>query len=622
MLCTILVMTSLSLASFTEDEKQTDMIETTQDILLYEPDHQIVFADPCIQPDNGIGTIDLPALCPYIAPDEPFILTEGLPPGTTIELDPTLNTFVNIATSFGGVLGGEIHTFDASLKLDVTGTGSLAGFTRMLSVPVSIEIHTGPRTLGAPVQTFAGELIDCTGVLYGDPDFCTFQIIAGTTYGLPSPGMYTLTEIPYGLYNVDSFFDITYQMTFEGCPGSIIEGMMGTTTGTIRMQQGTSTGNSPPNTPSTPTGETTVVEGIPYPYETSTTDPDTDPVKYGFDFDNDGIIEPLHWTDFLSSGETCTVYITFAGTGTRYLRAKAEDIHGAQSGFSLPLIITVTGGNTPPETPGTPSGPGTGTTETSLTFSTSTIDPDGDTIQYGWDWDGDDTIDEWSGYASSGTSDTRSHTWTAAGTYQIQVKAEDDQGGQSSFSPAKTVVITANTPPTKPNTPTGPSSGKPGTSYMYSASTMDPNGDQLYYQWDFGDGPGSWDGPYSSGSPVSMSHIWSAEGTYLVKVKAKDEHGAQSTWSNPLSVTMPKKKDSSFGTIFVFGTNVEVKIIQLPPGEDYVDLEVLSTPLYTFENGIHTHNPGVFLRLYQAKGLFNPSVSLCFGVCTDIGIIG
>ena len=235
--------------------------------------------------------------------------------------------------------------------------------------------------------------------------------------------------------------------------------------------------------------------------------------------------------------------ITFYGTGTRYLRAIAEDIHGALSGFSPALVITVAGGNEPPYAPGTPAGPTAGTIGESYTFSTSTSDPEGDTIRFGWDWDGDETVDEWSGFVSSGSTDSRSHSWAGVGSFQVQVMAEDDQGGQSAFSPARTIVITENTPPNTPNTPTGPSSGKPGTSYLYSASSMDPDGDQVYYQWDFGDEITAWDGPYASGASASMSHIWNSQGTFTVKVKVKDEHGAESTWSNPLSVTMPKSKD-------------------------------------------------------------------------------
>jgi hypothetical protein len=58
------------------------------------------------------------------------------------------------------------------------------------------------------------------------------------------------------------------------------------------------------------------------------------------------------------------------------------------------------------------------------------------------------------------------------------------------------------------------------------------------------------------------------------------------------------------------------------PGEDYVDLEVLSKPFYIWENEIQTINSGAFIRLYFAKGLFSSSVPICFGICEDWSLIG
>ena len=76
--------------------------------------------------------------------------------------------------------------------------------------------------------------------------------------------------------------------------------------------------------------------------------------------------------------------------------------------------------------------------------------------------------------------------------------------------------------------------------YSYVAGTVDPNGDQLYYIWDWGDDtPLTWIGPYNSGQNVTTSHIWTEKGTYNIKVKAKDTTGAVSGWSDPLPVTMP-----------------------------------------------------------------------------------
>lgn len=96
-------------------------------------------------------------------------------------------------------------------------------------------------------------------------------------------------------------------------------------------------------------------------------------------------------------------------------------------------------------------------------------------------------------------------------------------------------------PPERPDAPEGPTSGKVNIEYNYIAYTTDPEGDQIYYLFDWGDGTNSnWIGPYDSGDEVSASHLWDEKGSYEIKVKAKDIHGVQSEWSDPLPVTMPK----------------------------------------------------------------------------------
>jgi hypothetical protein len=187
----------------------------------------------CIAPDNGSGTVDLPADCPYDHQDEPMLIVEGLPPMTTIELAGPLTDFENVTSAPGGDLGGEVEWFDSYLDLTVTGTGSLAGFNRHLSVPVSGTIHAGPRTPGDSIQSFPVLIDSLFGELFGDPDFCVFRVRAGSGYGLPSPGHTVLTELPSGDFDVDSFFDITYEIEFEGCPGSQIEDYNGITQRTV-----------------------------------------------------------------------------------------------------------------------------------------------------------------------------------------------------------------------------------------------------------------------------------------------------------------------------------------------------------------------------------------------------
>ncbi len=101
-------------------------------------------------------------------------------------------------------------------------------------------------------------------------------------------------------------------------------------------------------------------------------------------------------------------------------------------------------------------------------------------------------------------------------------------------------VLEANNASKKPDRPSGETSGKVNIVYTYTTSTIDPDGDQVYYRWDWGDGTqSSWVGPFDSGAVASAQNSWSKKGSYYIKVKAKDVFGAESPWSDPLAVTMP-----------------------------------------------------------------------------------
>jgi len=96
-----------------------------------------------------------------------------------------------------------------------------------------------------------------------------------------------------------------------------------------------------------------------------------------------------------------------------------------------------------------------------------------------------------------------------------------------------------NMPPYKPSTPSGPTSGIAGVEYTYTSSTTDPDGDDVYYLFDWGDGTDTgWLGPYNSGDDVEASHAWIEERSYNVRVKAKDVHDVESRWSDPLTVCL------------------------------------------------------------------------------------
>ena len=102
-------------------------------------------------------------------------------------------------------------------------------------------------------------------------------------------------------------------------------------------------------------------------------------------------------------------------------------------------------------------------------------------------------------------------------------------------------IIEGPSPPNKPSTPEGATAGAPGHTYYYSTYTIDPNGDDVFYMYDWGDGTTSdWLGPYSHGQGINESHTWSKKGSFNVKVKAKDTFGTESSWSDSLPVKIPR----------------------------------------------------------------------------------
>ena len=154
---------------------------------------------------------------------------------------------------------------------------------------------------------------------------------------------------------------------------------------------------------------------------------------------------------------------------------------------------------------------------------------------YSWDLDNDGEYDD-------ATGTTAEWTWDTIGEYTISLKVIDDDDKEDTDD--ATVTITeANTAPNKPAKPTGQASGKPGTEYEYSSQTTDPENDQVEYLFDWGDDTDSgWLGLQDSGTQVTASHIWDEKGDYEIKVKARDEHGLESEWSDPLAISMPKNR--------------------------------------------------------------------------------
>jgi len=145
--------------------------------------------------------------------------------------------------------------------------------------------------------------------------------------------------------------------------------------------------------------------------------------------------------------------------------------------------------------------------------------------------------------ASDGQEGDTFGWWSVSldGNSALISSCRDDDNGLDSGSAYVFTEICENQPPEIPAAPTGPSSGKNGLEYTFSAITTDPDEDNISYFFDWDDGENSsWVGPFPSGTTASTTHAWLEKGTYHVKVKAKDENGAETNWSpiHPISITI------------------------------------------------------------------------------------
>ncbi|RKY96940.1 MAG: hypothetical protein DRQ06_00130 [Candidatus Hydrothermota bacterium] len=122
--------------------------------------------------------------------------------------------------------------------------------------------------------------------------------------------------------------------------------------------------------------------------------------------------------------------------------------------------------------------------------------------------------------------------------YYWKIVAVDSFGVEKS-SEEWCFTTASNKAPNTPSKPTGPSSGKLNTDYTFTSSTTDPEGDDIYYLFDWDDGSDSgWLGTYTSGEECSATHRWQQTNTYEIRVKSKDVNGRESDWSPVLSVSI------------------------------------------------------------------------------------
>jgi PKD repeat protein len=118
------------------------------------------------------------------------------------------------------------------------------------------------------------------------------------------------------------------------------------------------------------------------------------------------------------------------------------------------------------------------------------------------------------------------HIYTNIGMYTVQLTVTDINGNTD--IKIKDVRVIDNDPPDKP-TIIGPRFGKTRVNYTFGITTTDPDGDQISYEIDWADHTSIVTlGPYNSGIEITTTHSWGTAGRYIIWVKARESHSAES----------------------------------------------------------------------------------------------
>jgi outer membrane protein assembly factor BamB len=114
-------------------------------------------------------------------------------------------------------------------------------------------------------------------------------------------------------------------------------------------------------------------------------------------------------------------------------------------------------------------------------------------------------------------------------------------GGQGSYTYLYALEVIENEPPDKP-TITGRLKGNPGKSYAYTFNAVDPDGDNVSYYIDWGDGTSDgWTDYYESGQDLNIAHTWNKINYFSIRCKAKDICGAEGNWTD-LIIHIPRNR--------------------------------------------------------------------------------
>lgn len=213
--------------------------------------------------------------------------------------------------------------------------------------------------------------------------------------------------------------------------------------------------------------------------------------------------------------------------------------------------ISVSSSN-PPSIDSFDADPTSGNIPLNVSFSWTVSDPDRDSLICNFDPDGDGiddiTVTECSSYSYN-------YKYNSAGNFYPKLTVSD---GTNTVSKTLNINVKNNRPPSIPEI-TGIKNGFTNTIYTFSSKSIDPEGDDIKYKFDWGDGTAS-----NWGSDT-MSHSWKNPGNYCIKSQSKDNFENLSGWSDCFYIKISNPP---------INNPPEIESFNADPAEGYVPFDV------------------------------------------------
>jgi PKD repeat protein len=234
--------------------------------------------------------------------------------------------------------------------------------------------------------------------------------------------------------------------------------------------------------------------------------------------DLDGTLQTWMWT--FGDGSTSTLQNpphSYAAAGSYTVTLSVtDDRNGLKSASKQ---VTVAG----PPSPNIPPAAAfaSACSDLDCSFTDGSTDADGTIIAWRWEF----------GDGSTSSLSQPSHSYVAAGTYEVILTVTDDDKATAKETHSVSVTV-----PSPTNTP-------PQAVFSFSCTDLDcsftdestDDGSVIGWSWDFGDG--------SSSSQQYPSHHYDAEGSYQVTLTATDDQGNTAALTH--TITIPSQTQAA-----------------------------------------------------------------------------